>query len=364
MRLLYITTRISGAGGMQRVLSVKTDYLVKKGYDITIAVTNTDDDEILYDFNSQIKIVAVFPNKNRLFYFSSYKKHIRKLTNNISPDIVIVCDNGLKGFLIPMILKKYPLVYERHGSRFIEEKEVSKSIINIFKKIGINYVAGYMASKFNAFVVLTDTAKMEWKLSNIFVIPNPIWFQGKNISSLNNNIAIAVGRHTYEKGYDRMFEIWSKIIQKHPDWILNIYGKENPDCDLKSLAKKFNIIKNVSFKKTMNNIVEAYAESSVCLLTSRSEGFGMVLVEAMACGVPCVAYDCPVGPSDIITDGFNGFLIKDGDANTFVDRLNHIIEDKKHRVKLGTQAKDSIKKFDLDLVMSRWENLFETLRTK
>lgn len=360
MKLLYITTRISGAGGLQRILSVKTDYLVKKGYEVVIAVTNADDDEMIYNFNEEIEIITITPNRNKLHYFNSYKKHIRSLTDKISPDIVIVCDNGIKGFLIPLIIKKYPLIYERHGSRFLEIEETGRGLLTTFTKKIIYHLTGFLASKFDEIVVLNEAARKEWNFKNISLIPNPLWFEAKNISPLNKKIAIALGRHVYEKGYERMFEIWSNVTKKHPDWILKIYGKDNPDYNMKALAEYYNISKNVVFEAPQCNIIKAYQEASVCLLTSRSEGFGMVLIEAMACGVPCIAYDCPVGPSDIIEDGLNGYLIENGDKEAFVEKLNLLIEDYKHRQLLGAYAKDSVKRFDLNTIMEKWEKLFNS----
>ncbi|RYJ41864.1 glycosyltransferase family 4 protein [Flavobacterium beibuense] len=361
MKLLYITTRISGAGGLQRILSVKTDYLVKKGYEVVIVVTNADDDEMIYNFNDRVEIITITPNRNKLHYFNSYKKHIKSLTDKISPNIVIVCDNGFKGFLVPLILKKIPLIYERHGSRLLELEETGRGILKAINRKVSYYLTGYMASKFDKIVVLNEAAKKEWGFKDIDVIPNPLWFKVTNLSPLDEKIAIAVGRHVYEKGYDRMFEIWSNVIKEHPDWILKIYGKDNPDYDIKALAEHYNISKNVVFEQPQCNIIKAYQEASICLLTSRSEGFGMVLIEAMACGVPCVGYDCPVGPSDIIEDCLNGYLIQDGDKEAFAEKLNLLIEDYKHRQLLGVYAKDSVKRFELNSIMDKWESLFKKL---
>lgn len=361
MKLLYITTRISGAGGLQRVLSVKTNYLIDKGYKVVIAVTNADEDEMIYNFNDEIEIIKVYPNRNKLFYFSSYKKHIKRFTDKVSPDVVIVCDNGFKGFLLPLIIKNLPLVYERHGSRFLEIKEKGRGLLQAVSDKVTYHITGYLARRFDKFVLLNKSAETEWNLKNASVIPNPLWFKATNISPLNNKIAIAVGRHVYEKGYDRMFEIWREVVKEHPDWILKIYGKVNPDYDVKAIASHYSISENVVFEDPQSNIIKAYHEASVCLLTSRSEGFGMVLLEAMACGVPCIAYNCPVGLEEIIQDDVNGYLVADGDKQEFLNRVNLVIEDVKYRQLLGIHAKNSVKKFELNVIMDKWEDLFKSL---
>lgn len=361
MKLLYITTRISGAGGLQRVLSVKTDYLIKKGYEVALLVTNADNDEVVYNFNPDISYHIIAPDRSFFGYFNSYKKLIRKKVAEVNPDIVIVCDNGLKGFLLPFILgKKYPLIYERHGSKYIEEK--AGGLFSSLTKGFRHKFMDYGASGFDKFIVLTDKACSEWRLNNIEVIPNPLWFHTTESSDLEKNIAVAVGRHTYEKGYDRLFKIWAGVLNNNPSWILKVYGDPNPDYDLVQMAKDFGIIENVEFIAAQKNILPAYLEASVFLMGSRSEGFGMVLAEAMACGVPCVAFDCPVGPSEIIQDGYNGFLITDDDIKDYTAKVNMLISDESLRKKMGEQAKQSVSKFEIEPIMNKWIALFNSLK--
>lgn len=363
MKLLYITTRISGAGGMQRVLSVKTGHLAKEGYAVSILTTNADTDAVMYQFNPKVSLYNIEPNRSTFKYFGSYKALLNDSVDKIKPDIIIMCDNGLKGFLLPFILKKkYPLVYERHGSKYIEDKPVDKSLFRSFKNSLVYRFMNYSVKRFDKFVVLTQAAKKEWNSDNIEVIPNPLWFEAKTVSSLENKIAIAVGRHTYEKGYDRMFEAWAAVIKKHHDWILRIYGDYDKNYDIKALAKKFGVSSNVEFLPSKKDILPAYQQAAICLMTSRTEGFGMVLLEAMASGVPCVAFDCPVGPSEIINNAQDGFLVEDDNISQFSKKVCELIEDKDLRSKMGEQAKISAARFNADIVMEKWFALFEALK--
>lgn len=361
MKLLYITTRISGAGGVQRVLSVKTDYLIKKGYDVSILVTNADNDVIVYDFNPDISYHTIDPDRGFLKYFISYKKLISDKIAAVDPDIVIVCDNGLKGYLLPFFIKKYPLVYERHLTRYSHQAS-GKAYFDIVKDKFTTLFAGYAASKFDRFVLLTEEGKKEWTSKNVSVIPNPLWFEADKVSSLDNKVAIAIGRHTHQKGYDRMLDIWSNILQKHPDWKLKIYGKTNQDYDVMAMAIERGVEGSVLFVEPQADIISAYQEASVFLLTSYWEGFGMVLIEAMECGVPCVAFDCPVGPSEIIENGYNGFLIPDGNIEEYTSKVNMVISDKALREKMGKQARQSVSKFEIEPIMNKWIALFNSLK--
>ncbi len=363
MKLVYITNTISGAGGIQRILAVKANYLVmQKGYDIAIVVTNTKVDEpIYYDFHSDIEIITIEPNRSALYYYMSYKKLMRSALKNLKPDVVIMCDNGLKSFLLPHIARKeYPLVYEMHVSKHILVN--SEGVIKrLFRKYFLYRYMSYMAAKYDRFVVLTSSGAKEWQLNNIEIIPNPLWFTPNVVSKVSNKIAIAVGRHVYEKGYDRMLEAWKIVSDKHPDWILKIYGEVNEECNLKALSERFNITETVQFCNPQKDIELAYSEASINLLTSRYEGFGLVLLEAAACGVPSVAFDCPVGPKSIIINGKDGFLIKDGNVKAFALAVEKLIEDEELRKKMGRDAKQKAKTFVIEPIMEKWDELFKSL---
>ena len=361
MKLVYITNTISGAGGIQRILAVKANYLVReKGYDLAIVVTNADDQPIYYDFHPSIEIITIKPDRSALSYYFSYKKLIKSALKKLNPDIVVMCDNGLKSFLLPRITrKKYPLVYEMHVSKHILVKPAGV-IKRLFRKHFLYRYMAYWAAKYDKFVVLTSSAIQEWQLNNIEAIPNPLWFTPDMISTTGNKIAIAVGRYVYEKGYDRMLEAWKLISDKHPDWVLKIYGDTNGDSSIKTLAENLGIIQTIEFCNPKKDIKAAYTEASVHLLTSRYEGFGLVLIEAAACGVPSVAFDCPVGPKDIITNGKDGFLIEDGKITAFASAVEKLIENEELRQEMGKNAKQKANTYAIEPIMERWDKLFKS----
>jgi len=363
MKLLYITTKISGAGGMQRVLLLKAAYLAENlGYRVTILVTNPVEEEIFYNVSPAIAVTTIQPDKSgKISYFRSYKKLLNQSIEAINPDVVVMCDNGFKSFLLPFILtKKRPLVYELHISRFIQEQQTEPSFINALQRKITHKFADFCAARFDKFVVLTKQGVAEWPLKTIDVIPNPLWFTTDAVGDLVNKRVVTVGRHSYEKGYDRLFAAWKQINERYPDWQLDIYGDDNPDYDVRELAVKsgFN---GVNFLKPTKDIVSAYLNASLYLMASRYEGFGMVLLEAMACGLPCVAYNCPVGPQGIITDSVDGFLINDGDTDAFVAAVIKLIEDDKLRIKMGARAKANSGKFAINPIMQQWDTLFKSL---
>ena len=360
MKLLYIVPNINNEGGVARVLSVKANYLVEKlGYEVHILTQNEGFFPLFYSFNSKIIFHDLRLKVNFFQFFYSFAQGLKSKIKAIQPDVIIVCDNGLKAYLIPFILKnKVPLVLEMHSSKFVEETESDKNILTkfawncipFFKKIGIK--------KYNRFVVETSESIVEWQIEDAIVIPNPLWFTSEKSSTLENKKVIAVGRHTYEKGLDRMLQIWQKVIQKHSDWILEIYGKSTENGNLRLLAEDLNILNNVIFYEPVQNINEKYLDASFYLMTSRFEGFGMVLIEAMASGLPCIAYDCPCGPRGIISQNEDGFLIENGNESDFVKAIETLIENTTLRREMGKNAKLASEKYHIDAIMETWNQLF------
>lgn len=363
MRLLYIVPNINNEGGVARVLSVKTNYWIEKsGYEVHILTQNEGFSPLFYSFNSNIIYHDLLLKGNFLQFFNSFAKGLKTKIKNIQPDIIIVGDNGLKAYLIPFILKtNIPIIFECHGSKYLEENQRSKYFFST--KIKLLFKT-FFANTFTKFVALSQASLQEWIVKNGAVIPNPLWFEPTTFSDLKAKKVIAVGRHSYEKGLDRMLQIWQKVIQKHPDWTLEIYGKSNQNQELQKLSKTLNIDTNVAFFDPVKNINDKYREASILLMTSHTEGFGMVLIEAMALGLPCVAYDCPCGPRAIIQNNENGFLIENGNIDSFVQQLELLIEDENLRIQMGKKAQKSIKIYDLECIMQQWKSLFENLVTK
>src|SRR5690606_33707944 len=186
MTLLYITNGINGSGGLERVLSIKASLLAEEyGYDVHVLVLNNAHTNPFYEFSPQIKFHSIKVGGNPINYFNSYKKGIQKIVDQIQPHIISVCDDGLKGFFLPTIIKTpAKWIYERHVSKLIEVNE-SQSII---KKLSVRFkwnLMEFLAKKFDKFIVLTENNKEEWKsLKNIQVIVNPLSFVSDSVSKL------------------------------------------------------------------------------------------------------------------------------------------------------------------------------------
>jgi len=363
LKILYITNGITGSGGLERVLSVKAGYLAGHfDYEVHILTLNEQGKKPFYEFSDKIKIHSIAVSGNPLQYLKGYSSGIKKAVSEIKPDVISVCDDGLKGFFLPKILKKpCPMVYERHVSKLAEINDKNKAGFRRILAEAKFSLMNRLAKDFDRFILLTNDNKTEWNLNNIQVISNPLSFYPEENSNLGNKIVIAVGKQSYQKGYDRLLQSWAKVQQKHPDWKLHIYGKFDASQNLELLAKTLQVDHTVSFFEPVKNISDKYLGSSIYVMSSRFEGFGMVLIEAMACGVPCISYDCPCGPTDIIENGNDGFLIENGNIKAFAAKINLLIEDENLRGKLGHNAKENVRRFLPENIVQQWDVLFKSL---
>lgn len=364
-KLLYITNGVNGPGGLERVLSIKASYLADHlNYEVYILTLNQKRAPLFYGFSKAIKFVDVITTKKGIRYLKEYWGLLKQNIQKINPDIISVCDDGIKGLLMPLVTgKPCPMIYERHVSKNIELKS---DRLSFSKKITTQLkfkLMDFGAKKYDSFVVLTKGNLREWKIKNKIVIPNPLSFypEDKDCSTLENYKVIAVGKHSYQKGFDRLLKSWQQVVKIFPDWKLEIYGTIHKEVNLEVLSEKLGVTQSVCFYPPTKNISEKYKEASLYVMSSRYEGFGMVLTEAMAYGVPCISFDCPYGPSDIITHKKNGLLVSNNDINRLADSVIELIKDKGQRKFLGQNARESVKCYLPKKIAEEWDQLFQKL---
>lgn len=369
MRILYITDALAVWGGIERVLSDKINYLVNHGHDLYIVTSDQGAHPIPFPLDSRVHIHDLNIRfhqqykyrgiKRLLEYFKYerlYRKRLKSLINTVTPDVI----SCLRDNIVSNVLKvkgNATVIFESHA--LCKDLEFEKST---FLHRFVSHLGRRNFRKLDMIVTLTNGDADDWKryCEKLCVIPNVVHLNdGVRYSTCQSKTVIFVGRFDFQKDQASMLDVWSKVQQRHPDWVLNMYGNGELKSFYEQEVAKRNL--NVLIHPAVPDIMERYMEASMLVMSSLYEPFGLVLVEAMSCGLPVVAFDCPYGPADIIIDGENGFLVENRNVDAFAERVCQLIESEQLRVKMGKAAIASAQRYCPELIMPEWKKLFEQL---
>ena len=374
LKIVYCTPALYMAGGEERVLTLKANYLADVfGYDVTIILTEGKDEPLFYDLSERIRIVNLDINFEELWrcsfirkiltYLKKQRKYEKMLTKELiqfRPDITISMMRREINFINSI----------KDGSHKIAEIHVNRDHFRNFegKPNAIKRLFAYFwqaslikhLKKLDKFVVLTNEDMRLWpELSNVVCIPDMLSFIPKSISPMTRPRLISVGRYCYQKGFDMLLEAWAVAQNMNKEWRLDIYGDGDRE-PYERLIDEMNIDRNrCALHGRTSDIESEFVNSSLSVCSSRFEGFGLVIVEAMACGLPVVSFNCQYGPSSIITDGKDGLLIKDGNVLAFAYALAYMMNNDEARREMAREALLTVSRFKLEHIMEQWRSLFE-----
>lgn len=374
LKIVYLTPALYMAGGVERVLTLKANYFADHfGYDITIILTDGKGKPLFYPLSEKIKVVNLDINFEELWTCSFIKKiwvylkkqrtYRRLLTAELMrlrPDITVSLMRREINFINTI----------KDGSRKVGELHVNRAHYRNFEQDSDNRLKRWFSKhwmrrllddvrRLDRLVVLTANDREAWsELDQVVDIPNPLTFEPQTVSSLTEKRVIAVGRYCYEKGYDLLLQAWAKVVAFHPDWRLEIFGDGDRTPYEQQCAALGLDESHCRLNGRTSHIEQAYLASSMLVCSSRFEGFGMMLVEAMACGLPVVSFDCQWGPRSIIADGQDGLLVADGNVDALAEGLSRLMADEPLRLQMGRAARENVKRFRIDAIAARWQALF------
>ena len=355
--LIYIDS-MNPAGGIERVIANLTNQWIKK-YKVSLIVK--DIPEPFYHLDSDISIISI-KNPINLDMYNRFSriteliknvitshKSLKKNIDNVNPDIIYTA-NPINSLEIMLLGKKYlnKLIISEHGSKFGYNR-----IYVLLKKIVYPF-----AYKISVPTTL-DTESYQQEGYPAIFIPHLSTFKDMKKTDYNNKFILNIGRLTSDKQQIKLLKIWENIVKenKNGNWQMKIVGCGEERQKLWSYIKKNNLENTVRIYDPIKNVNQLFLSSSIFAFTSRHEGFGMVLLEAMSFGVPCISFDCPSGPRDIVDDNVNGYLIENMNSEMYKEKLVKLMKDKKLRKKFGENAYIKANNWDNQKILNKWDEL-------
>lgn len=371
MKIVFFYPHYAQKAGTERILIDKMNWLSSHGYEIIALSYEQADHPFAYPLSDKVKRIDLNVRFFPLYRFSVVKRAVLTIIlrckfvlrmytfiKHERPDLMMCTTYDAFGISVlsrtcPAL--SVPFVIESHS---VYKESFSADVMSLFlrrKKL----LPSRQVRKASRIVALTEGDAAEWRQvsKNVVVIPNMVHLNKEDShANIHSRSVIFVGRFVEIKGLPNLLRIWTEVQQHHPDWQLDMYGtgslKEwlNHEIETKKL--------HIKVHEPDAEIMQRYKQSSILVLTSISESFGLVLVEAMSCGLPVVAFDCPYGPNDIITNGKDGFLVKQNDVKGFAERLCSLMENPNLRQRIGEEALATSKRYDEDVIMPMWHRFF------
>lgn len=298
------------------------------------------------------------------------KQHRQKLAEfleNIAPDVVISTGVLTKNFLPTLKLSSNPVfIREQHTERHYNLHGATSLFKKMVALYGEFYDYYWKSRAYDMIAVLTERDKDGvWKhWGRVVVVPNPITHETSSESDGNAKIVVTAGRLAVMKNFSALVNIWAKVARRHPDWVLHIWGIGGEEVVLRNQIQYLGLTEQVFLMGYTEEISVEMSKGSIMALTSLSEGFSLVTLEAMALGIPTVVYNCPGGISHLVKDGVTGFLVPMNDEDAFVEKVCMLIENEELRKTMGQAALHESEQYRIERIAQRWMELFQELLDK
>ena len=381
MNILFVIDKMNNYAGIERILTSKMNYIVNHTSHKVYLTTYEQQSQPL-PFPLDVNIIykpldIMMPQRNEMTFFQWLKAYhdvrhrfsyqFKSLIKCIRPSLVVSTVYSYQ--VLDIIIK----TCHQRGIKTIMESHTQGETITLSHKFKYNQ---YLFKLFslcdnyimrslkhcNCVVTLTKQDLPFWQkyAKRIEVIPNMLTITPKMVTNYDAKRAISAGRYMPEKGFDLLLEAWHLLPEEFCNWHLYIFGNEDRTMYQK-IVEKYHLEKTVHLMPATNDVTEEFSKSSLYVMSSRYEGFGLVLAEAMSCGLPCVSFDCPYGPREIITDGEDGLLARYKDVEDLANKMAHLMTNSELRRIMGKHAIKNVTRYEPQNIMNQWNNLFETL---
>ena len=374
MKLVYIVRSLHPIGGIERTLTDKANWLVAHGHEVMFVTYKQGEDNVSFSLDSRVQQIDLkcsiyslfkFPIYTRLFgYFSLsrlFLKRFRDVLNSFLPDVISVAIPNAEEFV-------WEVVKVSGCTRVVIESHVAYDYLS-YGRSRTDYFLYLFHSPLRAIynsdslIVLTRSDADSWKrkgVKKIIVVPNPVSFYVDNIPNdvKDEKRIVAVGRLVRQKRFDRLIDAFALIAHHYPGWYVDIVGEGDLRPALEQQVLKRKLFGRVNIQNFTCDVISEYMKSQFLVLSSDYEGFGLVIIEAMACGIPVVATNCPHGPSEIIKDGETGLLAR-LDVKDLAERMEWMITHQEERRIMGAKAHEAVAFYRKDIIMKEWESAYK-----
>lgn len=380
MKLIFLHHANVCKGGIERMLAMKANLVANRvGNEVVLLTYEQNGEPFPYDLSPKVKCVDLGVRQYTAFKYSYpvrfFKKLAlrRKLTSALrdfledyKPDVVVCTDKDAHELnAVYQAHTTEKLIVEGHTGLIDHQMQVLRPRPFLSKLMAKKELMRLKmsVSQFDALIALTPDDARQWSsyVKTVY-IPNylPYYPDTPADLSVEKKRVISVGRLNYQKGQDLLLKAWKRVEVAHPDWRLDIFGDGQEKDALNSQISSLNL-KTVTLHPSTTDIYTEYLNSDFLVCSSRWESFGLILIEAMSCGIPAVSFDCNNGPRSIIADGQDGVLVKNGDTDDLADKINYLIEHPDLRQQMGRAAYKNVARFSEEEVFKRYLAFYKSL---
>jgi glycosyltransferase involved in cell wall biosynthesis len=378
VKIRYMMLHAYGMGGTIRTVVNQANAMVRSGHDVEIVSVVRRREKPQFAINPDVRIVTLVDQREGRQADSFPRRAWRRVRGKIVPrgefaadyftervekavmDYVAGLDDGILVTTRPAL----NLIAARRAAKGVIRVAQEHMNLNAYPETIRKEIARYYG-RFDAIAVLTKTNQAEYQQilpgAKIVQIPNAVHKVDQEPSKQENPIVVAAGRLVPQKGFDFLIPAFAEVVKDFPEWRLRIFGTGPRKPQLTARINDLGMQDHITLMGRTDRLDEELAAASVYALSSRFEGLPMVMIEAMTHALPVVAFDCPTGPRDVLTDGVDGVLVPPRDVEALAAGLKEVVADRRKRLEMGAAAAATSRAYGPDVVMPRWEELFAEL---
>lgn len=370
MKILYLTDQVFLHGGVEKVLSQKANYLADvSGDEVTIVTYRQKNRMPIYPFSKKIQfidlkvdydIVKSYFHPNNLKKIPYHISSLKKVLKDVQPHVVISSSFGPDFYFLPYLHRQIPKIKEFHSSRFF----VNENSPSVKDKL-LENLTSITENKYHQLVVLNESEQPFYKNRKVAVIPNSAELSESTVN-INSKKIMAAGRISPVKNFSDLIDAFANVSNDFPDWELHFFGEDYLGTRniLETKVDTYGLQRQIKFKGSVSNLKTEMQNYCIYALTSETECFPMVLLEALSVGLPVVSYDCPTGPQHILKNEEDSFLVPHKNLDIFVQKLTELMQNENLRHKMAVKGQENVQRFSIEKVMFKWKDLFSSLINK